>query len=330
MGPPPRKKPKKAKQVKTPKPRKDPKPQKPKKGKKSKKAAKLDEPSETPQTCDPGQTLQLGEPGETPLMGYPEGAPLIGEQDPAPSNAPVPTLTPRLGNTDPLEGETPPLRPETEPLPLEMNPGQAELGAIPQPYGPAPPLPPLRQPNPPLEPQPQPKPPMPPRRATPPSTPGPRTTPGGETDPPLSRNLEMGTVQGKTQDILPQIDQETETEMTALPPAVTEGTVVMGTVQRAVAMGTVTKIEAATMMMTMTSPDTVTWEQAARRQAKGGMPPRKTRLLRCKNCRQRAPERRGPQPPNHLPKVLARGKERSLIASFWESSRTRHNIQALA
>ena len=68
----------------------------------------------------------------------------------------------------------------------------------------------------------------------------------------------MGTVQGKTQDILPQIDEETETEMTALPPVLTEGTVVMGTVQRGVAVGTATKTEAVTMMMTMMSPDTVT------------------------------------------------------------------------
>ena len=97
MGPPPGKKPKKAKPAKTPKPKKDPEPKKPKKAKKSKKAAKLGEPSETPQTGDPGQTTQLGEPGETPPMGYPEGAPLIGEQDPAPDNAPVPTPTPRRG-----------------------------------------------------------------------------------------------------------------------------------------------------------------------------------------------------------------------------------------
>ena len=73
MGPPPGKKPKKAKQVKTPKPKKDPKPKKPKKGKKSKKAAESSEPSKTPQMGDPGQTPQLGEPGETPLMGYPDG-----------------------------------------------------------------------------------------------------------------------------------------------------------------------------------------------------------------------------------------------------------------
>ena len=56
MGPPPGKKPKKAKQVKTPKPEKDPKPKKPKKGKKSKKAVESGEPNETPQMGDPGQT----------------------------------------------------------------------------------------------------------------------------------------------------------------------------------------------------------------------------------------------------------------------------------
>ena len=59
MGPPPEKKPKRAKQVKTPKPKKDPKPKKPKKGKKSKKAAESSELSETPQMGDPGQTPQL-------------------------------------------------------------------------------------------------------------------------------------------------------------------------------------------------------------------------------------------------------------------------------
>ena len=58
-------------------------------------------------------------------------------------------------------------------------------------------------------------------------------------------------------------------EMTALPlmvtkgtmvterTVVTEGTVVMGTVQRAVAVGTTAKIETATMMMRKKSPDTV-------------------------------------------------------------------------
>ena len=192
MGPPPEKKPKKAKQVKTPKPKKDPKPKKPKKGKKSKKAAESSEPSETPQTGDPGQTPQLGEPGETPPMGYPDGAPLMGEQDPTPGSTPGPMPTPRLGDTDPLEGDTPPLRPEGETTPLETDPGQVEVGAIPLPPGPAPPPAPSHQPTPPPEPQPQPKPPMLPRRATLPPvpgdpaplpTPGHRTPPGGETDP---------------------------------------------------------------------------------------------------------------------------------------------------
>ena len=72
--------------------------------------------------------------------------------------------------------------------------------------------------------------------------------------------------------------------MTALPLVVTEGTVVMGTVQRAVAAGAAAKIETATMMMRMKSPDAVAQEQAACCQAKRGMPPWKTKLLRQKNC----------------------------------------------
>ena len=119
-------------------------------------------------------------------------------------------------------------------------------------------------------------------------------------------------------------------EMTALPLVVMEGTVVMGTVQRAVAVGAAAKIETATMMMRMKSPDAVAQEQAARRQAKRGMPPRKTKLLRQKNCRRRTPERWRPQLSNHLPKVQAGGKQRRLVASFRDSSRPRRNILALA
>ena len=85
MGPPPGKKPKKAKPRKTPKPKKDPKPQKPKKGRKS---------TENPQ------------PEETPLVGCQGEDLLIEEQDPAPGNDPVPRTAPRPGDTDPLEGET--------------------------------------------------------------------------------------------------------------------------------------------------------------------------------------------------------------------------------
>ena len=77
MGPPPGKKPKKAKQVKTPKPKKDPKPKKPKKEKKGKKAAKSSEPGKTPQMSDPGQT------------------PLMGEQNPPPGDTPWPNATPK-------------------------------------------------------------------------------------------------------------------------------------------------------------------------------------------------------------------------------------------
>ena len=67
MGPPPGKKPKKAKPGKTPKPKKDPKPRKPKKGRKNK---------ETPQ------------PEETPLVGRQGEELLIEGQDPARGNDP--------------------------------------------------------------------------------------------------------------------------------------------------------------------------------------------------------------------------------------------------
>ena len=81
MGPPPGKKPKKAKPGKTPKPKKDPKPRKPRKGRNSK---------ETPQ------------PEETPLVGCQGEDPLIQEQDPAPGNDPVPRTAPRVGGYRPL------------------------------------------------------------------------------------------------------------------------------------------------------------------------------------------------------------------------------------
>ena len=64
----------------------------------------------------------------------------------------------------------------------------------------------------------------------------------------------------------------------------TKETVVMGAAQRAMAVSATAKMETAMMMIMMTSPDTVTSEQAARREAKGQMPPRRTRLLRPKNC----------------------------------------------
>ena len=89
MGPPPGKKPKKAKpgtpkpkpKPKAPKPKKDPKPRKPKKGKKSK---------------------ETSQPEETPLVGHQGEDPLIQEQDPARGNDPVPRTAPRFGGYRPL------------------------------------------------------------------------------------------------------------------------------------------------------------------------------------------------------------------------------------
>ena len=280
MGLPPGKKPKKAKPVETPKPKKDPKALRPKKGKKSKKTAELGEPGEMPQRADLGK------------------APLIEEQDPVQGNAPVPMTTPRLGDTDPLEGETLPLRPEEVPTPLGTDRGQIDVRVILLPPGL---LPPSRQPMPPPEPQTLPKPPMLPGRAI-------RRQPPGVELHGRERQTHLPKGNLRTRDIPLQADKEAEMEMTALPPVVmertmvkertvvmgrtmvtdrtvaTKGTVVMGTVQRAMAVSTTAKMEMATMMMTKTSPDTVTSEQAACCQAKGWMPPWKTRLLRPKNC----------------------------------------------
>ena len=170
MGPPPGKKPKKAKpgtpkpkpKPKAPKPKKDPKPRKPKKGKKSK---------ETPQQ------------EETPLVGHQGEDPLIEEQDPARGNDPVPRTAPRPGDTDPFETETPPLRPEGEPTPLGTDQGQADVRSIPLPPGVPPPPPPQRPPTPLREYQTPPTPPTP-GRATPQPTPGHGSPREGETDPP--------------------------------------------------------------------------------------------------------------------------------------------------
>ena len=162
MGPPPGKKPKKAKPGKAPKPKKDPKPRKPKKGKKSK---------------------ETSQPEETPLVGHQGEDPLIQEQDPARGNDPVPRTAPRPGDTDPFETETPPLRPEGEPTPLGTDQGQADVGSIPLPPGPPPPPPPPRPPTPLPESQTPPTPPTP-GRATPPPTPGRGSPREGETDPP--------------------------------------------------------------------------------------------------------------------------------------------------
>ena len=158
MGPPPGKKPKKAKPGKAPKPKKDPKPRKLKKGKKSK---------------------ETSQPEETPLVGRQGEDPLIQEQDPARGNNSVPRTAPMPGDTDPFETETPPLRPEGEPTPLGTDQGQADVGSIPLPPRPPPPRPPTPLPE-------SQTPPMPPTlgRATSPPTPGHGSPREGETDPP--------------------------------------------------------------------------------------------------------------------------------------------------
>ena len=190
MGPPPGKKPKKAKTgtpkpkptPKTPRPKKDPKPRKPKKGKKSR---------ETPQSR------------ETPLVGH-QG------EDPARENTPVPGTAPRPGDTDPFEMETPPVRPEGEPTPLGTDQGQVDVGSIPLPPGVPPPPPPPHPPTPLPESQ---TPPTPPAsgKATPPPTPG-RESPGeGETGPPEETgHVPAGEPEGGGGDDSPSSDGDGE------------------------------------------------------------------------------------------------------------------------
>ena len=197
MGPPPGKKPKKAKpgtpkpkpKPKTPKPKKDPKPRKPKKGKKSK---------ETPQ------------PEETPLVGHQGEDPLMQEQDPARENDPVPRTAPRPGDTDPFETETPPVRPEGEPTPLGTDQGQADVGSIPLPPGVPLPPPPLRPPTPLPGYQTPPMPPMP-GRATLPPTPGHGLPREGEADPPEDQgHAPPGEPEGGNGDDSPSSDGDGE------------------------------------------------------------------------------------------------------------------------
>ena len=197
MGPPPGKKPKKAKpgtpkpkpKPKTPKPKKDPKPRKPKKGKKSK---------ETPQ------------PEETPLVGHQGEDPLMQEQDPARENDPVPRTAPRPGDTDPFETETPPVRPEGEPTPLGTDQGQADVGSIPLPPGVPPPPPPPHPPTPLPGYQTPPTPPTP-GRATPPPTPGRESPREGEADPPEGqRRAPSGEPGGGNGDDSPSSDGDGE------------------------------------------------------------------------------------------------------------------------
>ena len=95
----------------------------------------------------------------------------------------------------------------------------------------------------------------------------------------------------------------------------TEGTVVMVTVPRAMAVGTAARMETVTMTTGMRSPNTVAWGHAAHRQAKREMPPQKTRRLRQNKNWQRAPEGWGHRWPSHLAKVQAREKERRLATS---------------
>ena len=232
MGPPPRKKPNKAKQVKTPKPKKDPKPRKPKKGKKSKTAAELSEPTPTPRL---GDTDPLE--GETPPL-RPEGEPTPLGTDTGQVDVRAIPLPPGLA--PPPCQPAPPPEPQPQPKPLmhcQGEPRRRQLQGVELHQG---------------------------ERQT--------HSPSGNLktrDIPLQadKEVEMGmkalrlvvmeeTV-GMKGTMVTERTTVTERTMVTERTVATEGTVVMGTVRRATAMGVTAKMETATMTMGMKSPNTV-------------------------------------------------------------------------
>ena len=110
---------------------------------------------------------------------------------------------------------------------------------------------------------------------------------------------------------------------------VTERAVGVRMAQKAMTMGATIKAETITVMMEMKNPNTVVWGHAARRPAKERMPPRKKRHPRQKSHRERELRRRGPHPPNHLPREQTRERGRRPAVSSLDSSSMELNIPVL-
>ena len=135
--------------------------------------------------------------------------------------------------------------------------------------------------------------------------------------------------------------------MTVLQPMVTERTVVMERTvvvertvvtkravgvrmaQKAMTMDATIKTETITGTMEMKNPNTVVWGHAACRPAKERMPPWKNRHPRQRSHHEREPRRRGPHPPNHLPREQTRERGRRPTRSSLDSSRKELNIPVL-
>ena len=321
MGPPPGKKPKKAKlgtpkpkpKPKMPKLKKDPKPRKPKKGKKSR---------ETPQ------------PEETPLVGHQGEDPLMQEQDPARENDPVPRTAPRPGDTDPFETEMPPVRPEGEPTPLGTDQGQADVGSIPLPPG-VPPQPPPPHPPTPLPESQTPPTPQTSGKATPPPTPG-RESPGeGETGPPEDLgHAPAGEPEGGNGDDSPSSDGDGDNNGDGEEGGDRENS------GDGESSGGENGSDSNDDGRNDQSRDddgndedeesnTVVWGHAARRPAKERMPPLKNRHPRQRSHRERKPRRRGLHHPNHLPREQTRGRGRHPAVNSLDSSRMELSIPDL-
>ena len=110
---------------------------------------------------------------------------------------------------------------------------------------------------------------------------------------------------------------------------VTERAVGVRMAQKATTMGTTIKTETITGTIEMKNPNTVVWGHAARHPAKERMPPRKNRHPRQRSHRAREPRRRGPHPPNHLPREQKRERGRRPAVSSLDSSRKELNIPVL-
>ena len=110
---------------------------------------------------------------------------------------------------------------------------------------------------------------------------------------------------------------------------VTERAVGVRMAQKAMTMGATIKTETITETMEMKNPNTVVWGHAACRPAKERMPPWKNRHPRQRSHHEREPRRRGPHPPNHLPRELTRERGRRPAVSSLDSSRLEHNTLVL-
>ena len=110
---------------------------------------------------------------------------------------------------------------------------------------------------------------------------------------------------------------------------VTERAVGVRMARKAMTIDATIKTETIMVMMEMKNLNTVVWGHAARHPARERMPPRKNRHPRQKSHHETEPRRRGPHPPNHLPREQTRERGRRPAVSSLDSSRMELNIPVL-